>query len=127
MFNVKIDKFNIQFTFSHVRNIGQEVGISDVTLCTLKVNDDSFTATAACSLKDVFNKEVGRKVALARVLKAAREKVELPHVVRDAVWARYFGRWCSNKEWVYLFIDAKGNEFESTGTLDEKYTNQVAK
>jgi hypothetical protein len=106
MFNVSVDKFNVQFTFTHMRNVGEGVGITDVTSCDLYINGEQFTGVAACSKHDVFNKEVGRKIALKRAIEAVRTKVELPQIVRECVWQRYFGRHIAND--MFAVYDSTG-------------------
>ena len=118
MFNVKVDKYNVQFTFSHIRGIGEAVNISDVTRCVLRVNGQEFNGIAACSTADVFNKEKGRKLALKRALEQAREKVELPQMVRFQVWERYHQRHIENRHWYGFGGDS---EPIATGTLDPEY------
>jgi len=98
VFNVSVDKFNVQFTFAHMRSIGEGVGITDITECDLYINGEQFTGVAACSKHDVFNKEVGRKVALKRAIEDARKRVELSQIVRECIWQRYFFRAVSNSE-----------------------------
>lgn len=124
MFNVKVDNFNIQFTFQHNRNVGEVVGISDITQCTLRVNGQEFHGVAACSAKDKFDKEVGRKVSLRRALDAARGKVEIPFNVRFFIWERYFARHISNKNWVVAAFSSNGTgqyDTLATGILDAAY------
>ena len=118
MFNVKVDKLNIRFSFSHIRGIGKHVNVSDLTHCVLRINEHTFNAVAACSKNDKFNKEIGRKVSLARVLKQAQEKIELSKAVRFCVWERYFQRCIRNEDFVVDMFDGR---VQATGVLDPEY------
>jgi hypothetical protein len=122
VFNVKIADKNVQFTFNHLRGVGEGVGISDVTVCTVIVNGEEFRGMAACSEKDVFVKEIGRRIALRRALGAARETTELAHEVREAVWKRYWTRDIPNADWT---LQEPDGTIVATGLLDEKYSNII--
>lgn len=99
MFSLTVDDYNIAFTFTHMTLDPERAHVQAATICTLKVNDKEYSGTAACSVKDIFNKDKGRKIALARALKEARESSEIPFKVRDAIWHRYFLRGVPNKEY----------------------------
>lgn len=123
MFNVKVNNLNIQFTFKHFRDVGEAVNVSDVTQCTLKINQDEFHAIAACSMKDKFDKEKGRKISLRRALDEARKKIEMSPRERQAVWERYFQRNESNMTWQWLWNE----QTLADGKLDPEYQNVKAK
>jgi hypothetical protein len=118
MFNVKVDNYNIQFTFQHIRDIGYEIGISDVTRCILRVNGQEYNGVAACSIYDSFDKERGRKLSLKRALDEARKAQELPWNVRFFIWTRYQQRHVPNAEWTVYGDDPTPI---ASGTLDAQY------
>lgn len=102
MFRVKLnDNRVIAFTFQHVffdepKEIKPKVWVKAQTRCSL---ENGFGTTiydwAYCSAKDVFDKEKGRKVALAKCMTAAG----LDKTEREMVWERYFYRDVSNSLW----------------------------
>lgn len=93
MFRLKVDGCELQYSFQHDRDVNFVIKpnkvITDVTSCKMLINGDTLiTGTAACLQGDHFNKEKGRKIALARALKEAG-------VARDTrvlVWEGYFDR-----------------------------------
>lgn len=71
------------------------VGIPKATTVVIKVGDKTFTAKAACSPKDDFKFEVGRKLALK---KALAQVTTLSKEERRRMWDEYNklkpgGRW----------------------------------
>ncbi len=118
MFNVKVNKYNIQFTFKHLRDLRTSVA-NDATQCIMIVNGTEFQGQAVCSLKDAFCKERGRKVALARALKQVREKIEMSPGERRAVWDRYFARDIHNKN--YEAYVEEFTDYMASGVLDPEY------
>lgn len=59
-----------------------------VTVCELDLDGEAkLIGEAYCSIKDVFCKEKGRKVALAKVLQNIPDRG-----VRRQVWNEYFNR-----------------------------------
>lgn len=121
MFNVKIRDKNMQFTFSHYTNVGEEVGIQAITYCRLVINGVTFSGTAACSVHDRFDRERGRKLALARALQVARKVTPLEWVERYAIWTRYQDRRLTNAEWEYAIVLPLGPTVQATGVLDDEY------
>lgn len=108
MFSLQHDCFDIAFTFQHIKDIEGDVGIKAATYCTLRINGQEFNSVAACSSKDQFNKDKGRKIALARALKVAREKLTLPRTLREVIWYRYFTRQMCNAEFQQTIEEANG-------------------
>ena len=103
MWQVKSQDFDVKFTFRHMRGLNyvdNRTGhtITDATLCDVIVNDKPYWAISCCSAADNFNKEVGRKVALARAIEKARKEVDLPKPIRQQIWQRYFNRTTVNNE-----------------------------
>lgn len=92
MFHINFENLNISFSFRHVRDANFYVNsknlVTDVTVCDFLVNGQEFSGLAACTAEDKFVKETGRKVALARALKAAG----LSREARTYVWGRYLNR-----------------------------------
>jgi hypothetical protein len=82
---------DIAVAFQHVHgrwDVGSK-RIQAVTLCRIIVDGKEVGYSAAfCSAQDHFSKEIGRKRALARALKAAG----LDANTRTAVWDRYLTR-----------------------------------
>lgn len=105
MFRVKIsDTRSVAFTFNHhifdtPKEIKPKVWVKSQTLCSF---DNGYGTLiydwAYCSVQDVFDKEKGRKVALAKVMEAA----QLTKDERTLVWSRYFNRHVSNGEYEVL-------------------------
>jgi hypothetical protein len=94
----------IAFGFSHSKLDPTAAKAKAITLCHLSVADKRVTAFALCSVKDNFNKEKGRKIALSRAL----QESGLGREDRELVWYRYFSREMPN----HLFeevIDASYN------------------
>lgn len=125
MFNVKVGEFNVQFTFQHLTGLAVEIGeyssmpVQAVTNCTLRINGQEFCGMAVCSAYDVFLREKGRKISLARALAEARAKIDVPHDVRECIWLRYFDRGIPNKEW--RIEDAVYSRGVAIGILDPQY------
>lgn len=96
MFHVNTGKHNISFSFSHLRDVNYVIRkgtvVSDLTKCDLLVDGTEFNGLSACRKGDAFNKETGRKLALADALKQAKEKLGLTKDEKLFVWARYFDR-----------------------------------
>lgn len=99
MFRVKVNNKEISFTFRHehfnppIREMGSQVK----ALTTASVDNGSGTiiyGNAYCSLSDNFNREIGRKTALARVLKGSG----LTYAERTAIWERYHFRFLNDTE-----------------------------
>jgi hypothetical protein len=94
----------IQFSFNHEQfkpTAGPSYAghiVKGFTMCHLTVGDGhTFHATAWCSAEDNFNKELGRKLALEKVMRFAK----LSREDRKEVWMSYFGRknHASNGKW----------------------------
>lgn len=70
------------------------------TICTLvnKSNEIVAEGEAFCHVNDQFNKETGRKLALARALKES----ELSQESRALIWQAYFSRLPEAKRRKYL-------------------------
>ena len=100
MLHLSVEGHDIKFSFSHLRHLGQEAGVTDATVCTFELDGKTYTGLAACSAHDTFNKETGRKLALARALK----QLTLSKKVREAIWQRYFNRGVPNGQ--YFFNEA---------------------
>lgn len=96
MFHIKVEDTEIAFSFKHFRGTNFEIrkhkAVTDVTYCSILVNNVEFTGLAACADGDTFNKEIGRKVALTRALKEAK----LNKSTRTEVWNMYFNRYRSS-------------------------------
>lgn len=58
-----------------------------LTVCELDLEGSTITGEAYCSIKDVFSKEKGRKVSLAKALSNIPDRS-----VRRQVWNEYFNR-----------------------------------
>lgn len=108
MFNVELDSQQASFTFSHIKGIGEAVKIKAATTCTLTIDGVTHTGIAACSIKDNFNREVGRKIALANALKMHRREKELSYIFRCAIWDRYHFRGIANDAYEHITSPAKG-------------------
>ena len=44
-----------------------------VTIAEVKIDDMVYTGSATCSIKDNFNKKIGRAIAIGRLIKVLRE------------------------------------------------------
>jgi hypothetical protein len=117
MFNVHVNKLNIQFTFHHMKDIGEAVGLQAITHCMLKINGTEFAGVAGCSAKDRFAKEIGRKISLKRALQSARVIFDMSPLERQAVWERYFQRNVPNGTWNWQWND----QMLADGVLDAEY------
>jgi SET domain-containing protein len=84
MFAVKTSKGDFKLGFTHVNEAGS---ISRYTIATLYDMDKKVICKeiAACSEKDNFNKSVGRKVSLARVIRNMFNRTD-----RELIWKEYF-------------------------------------
>lgn len=97
MFIVKTPQHTIKFTFNHEHfptpvEIEHRHFVKASTACFLEVDGRQSMGFAACSHLDAFNKERGRKLALARAIARAK----LDKADRTAVWDRYHYRDISN-------------------------------
>lgn len=108
MFNVELNGQQASFTFAHIRGIGEEVRIKAATTCTLVIDGVTHTGIAACSIKDNFNREVGRKIALAHALRLHRKEKELSFDFRKVIWNRYHFRSFANDKYIDPVLPAKG-------------------
>lgn len=103
MFTVKINNKEITFTFSHKHfpelvEIRPKVLIKAQTTASLQVGTMTFYDWSYCSAFDNFDKDKGRKVALAKVLKLSK----LDYIERSAVWGRYHNRHIDDAEYEVL-------------------------
>jgi hypothetical protein len=66
-----------------------EIGPKDATGIPTKIH--IYTTTALCSDKDNFDKSIGRKISLTRLLKwMSTNRFQLTKVGRGQIWESYF-------------------------------------
>src|SRR5687767_13719402 len=106
-----------------MRDIGQDVGISDITCSILRAYGQEFNGVASCSAQDNICAESGRKLRLKSEKESARGKVELDAVVRYCIWQRYFGRHIPNQEFYVLGENAYGPI--AVGVIDPQYERKA--
>ena len=84
MFTVKTSKGNYKIGFNH---INEEGSISRYTVAKLYDMDKNVLADsiAACAVEDNFNRSIGRKVSLARVIRN-----QFDYDDRKLIWDEYF-------------------------------------
>jgi len=85
----KIEKYNIYFTYG-VRTLGYIV-----TTAIIELEGNSVAiGLACCSPKDRFEKAIGRKIALSRMLKIGAKAKQLwwaaDKNIRKVFWKEYF-------------------------------------
>lgn len=107
MLKVTVNDLTVGFTFQHdLGGFGEDIGIKGITQCTLHVTEkpkqegDSvltslYNGAALCSSLDVWNRDKGRKIALARAMRLS----DLDKTVRTAVWIRYHHRNLTNEQY----------------------------
>ena len=81
MFEVNTPEGLVKFTFNHIIKCRK-------TYCLITKDDIAIGGFAHCSIKDNFNKAMGRKVSLTKAL----TKSGLSKESRKAVWHAYFYR-----------------------------------
>ena len=97
---VKLGEDIYKVTFAHIKPRPRQGQYKMVTMCNLwrhnerwhfALGESEWTnlnyGIAKCGLKDNFNKETGRKIALARALRYFEDKE-----IRTAIWDAYFHR-----------------------------------
>lgn len=75
----------IKFSYDHypVLNEKDELKFSKSTICTIEYKDMLLRGEAICSLRDIFSKRKGRKIALARAIENLNRKE------RTGIWESY--------------------------------------
>lgn len=107
MFKVKVNGREIAFTFRHEFNsIPVEIkpGILIKATTTASVDNGKGTViygVSQCSFSDNFDKDKGRKLALAKALKDSG----IDYNERSAIWNRYHNRYISDEEYEVLSSD----------------------
>lgn len=96
MLKTEIGGTQVRVGFYHEQDSGWFISndrpIKGYTKCTLKFGPKEaptrpdLEGEAYCSTMDTFNKEIGRKVSLARAVQP------LPREERRAIWEAYFSR-----------------------------------
>lgn len=83
MFTVNTSKGTFKIDFKH---FNEEGSISRYTVATLYNEDKEIVRreVAACSPEDTFNRSIGRKVSMARLLRTFSKED------RTAIWDEYF-------------------------------------
>jgi hypothetical protein len=79
---MKIDKYIVRWHYPAVPFLEKNI---HYTYCYLTFGDMTYAGFARCVPSDIFSKDKGRKVSLARVLKNA----ELPKEDRTKIWDAY--------------------------------------
>lgn len=101
MFRVKVNGREIAFTFQHktlpsLAEIRKGVLIKSITTATVdNGRGTTLVGRAMCSALDNFDKDKGRKIALAKALKESG----LDHKERSIIWDRYHARYLSDEEY----------------------------
>lgn len=83
MFEIQIGSTNIGVKFSHSNDNWLSSG-RRLTACFVITPNKTHIGNAFCSHNDQYNKNTGRKIALARAIKTA------PRSVRKLIWDAYF-------------------------------------
>ena len=101
MLKTSVEGKEVRIGFHHSQEPGwyiREQAVRGYTTCVIKLGtreapEGEFVGEAYCSKLDVFNKEVGRKIALARALNNAK----FDRNVRKQIWQTYFARKASSQ------------------------------
>ena len=96
MFEVDVDGKQYYVSFRHLRNQSHDWGMG-ITGCRIRCLEDgaevgTLYEESLCSRKDSFSRAVGRKEALARVLRK-----NFPRDQRSVFWHTYFQSLCSSQ------------------------------
>lgn len=119
MFHVKVGDKDIRFTFKHL-TFGRGAPAKASTSCFLEVDQKGAIGIAACAWADNFNKERGRKLALARAIAAFRKTNELTYHERDIIWNRYFWRSIPNGTYTYPMFPDEISPVQATSEAQAK-------
>lgn len=105
---VILDDSKYQISWKHSELLG-DPRASDITTCTIKYIDDGGEALdvaigyAECSHKDMFSREIGRKLSLTRALEVTVPNPESA----SAAWVRMFTTEERASVWREYFEDTK--------------------
>lgn len=110
MFRVKVNGRELAFTFQHktlpsLAEIRKGVFIKSITTATVdNGRGTTLVGRAMCSALDNFDKDKGRKIALANALKDSG----MNYFERAAIWNRYHNRDINDTEYAPWQDDLNG-------------------